>query len=330
MMKKVFVVVPNWNGAEYLGECLKSLLSQSFESKIVVVDNGSTDGSVELIEKQFPEVMLLKQSKNHGFAGGVNIGLNYAMGQGAEYIALFNNDAVAEKSWLQNLVDVLDKNTKAGIATSKLMRDDRVHIDSTGDFYTIWGMPFPRGRNQKDTGQYDESEEVFGASGGASLYRTALLNEIGLFDDKFFAYFEDVDISFRAQLAGWRVIYEPKAIAYHRVGATSSKLGGFSRYHSTKNFFLLYIKNMPGYLFFKYLPFFIIQAVRLAASSLLRGGILAYLRGLAHFLWLLPYAIMKHVQINHGRKAKLKEIDKLLVRSRPPRIPNLPENKASK
>src|SRR5207253_2984925 len=144
-------------------------------------------------------------------------------------IALFNNDAVADKNWLQSLVNTMSANSEVGIATSKLLLEDKKHIDSTGDFYSIWGMPLPRGRNQLDNGQFDKPEEVFGATGGASLYRAKMLNEIGLFDEKFFAYYEDVDISFRARLAGWKVYYQPKAIAYHGLSKTSSRHPNLSR-----------------------------------------------------------------------------------------------------
>jgi GT2 family glycosyltransferase len=150
-----------------------------------------------------------------------------------------------------------------------------------------------------------------------------LLKDIGLFDDSFFAYYEDVDISFRARLAGWKIIYTPDSIAYHHISATSSRLGSFSRYHSIKNFHLLYLKNMPGLLFWKYLPLFMIQDFRLAASSTLRGGLAAYLKGLGKFILLLPTTLNARRRIQSSRKVSVKDIDGLLYESRPPRIPKL-------
>jgi GT2 family glycosyltransferase len=318
---KVYVVVLNWNGKEMLEPCLESLKKQTHPAEIVLVDNGSTDGSVEFLEASFPDIHLLKKSINHGFAGGVNIGIKYAMKHGAEAVALFNNDAVAEPRWLKNLVEAMKTDDRVGIVTGRLTQMDKIHLDSTGDFYTVWGMPFPRGRNQKAAGKYDIQEEVFGASGGASLYRVTMFEDIGTFDESFFAYYEDVDVSFRARLAGWKIIYTPKAVAYHHISATSSRLGSFSRYHSIKNFHLLYIKNMPGVLFWKYLPLFIVQDLRLAASSTLRGGLLAYLKGFSKFLLLLPGAIKKRRHIQSSRKISTGTVDNLLYKHRPPRIP---------
>lgn len=318
----VSVVIPNWNGAEWLPGCLRSLEKQTIKAEIIVVDNASSDDSVKIIKQDFPKVRLIENSENLGFAGGVNVGLRQALKEGCDFIALFNNDAVAEPDWLERLVSALERNQSAGIATGKFMREDRQHIDSTGDFYSIWGLPFPRGRNQKDAGQFDQAERVFGASGGASLYRADMLKEIGLFDERFFAYYEDVDISFRAQLAGWQVLYEPKAVAYHRLGATSGRLGSFTRYHSIKNFHLLYWKNMPAKLFFKYLPLFWIQGLRFAVSSTLRGGLLAYLRGLGRALLYQPKIfLVDRRKIHKNRKVSENEIDGLLYHSRPPKIP---------
>ena len=322
-MKKIFVVIPNWNGADMITWCLDSLSNQTLKHEVVVVDNGSTDESISIIKANFPNVHLVCLPRNTGFTGGVNTGIRYALEQNADAVALLNNDAVVDKQWLEQLAKFLDANPEAGIVTGKLLRDDKKHFDSTGDYYSVWGMPFPRGRNVLDNGQYDQPEPVFSASGGASLYRSSMLDQIGLFDDKFFAYYEDVDISFRARLAGWQVFYEPKAVAYHHVGATSSKLGSFTRYHATKNFYLLYGKNMPGWLFWKYLPRFTLQAIRLAISSIGRGGGLAYARGVVKALINIPSVVADRHKIQNSRKSSVQSIDSLLYKKRPPSIPKL-------
>jgi GT2 family glycosyltransferase len=248
-MSKVYVVIPNWNGADSLAACLDSLLRQSEKPHVIVVDNGSTDGSLELLEK-YPKVQIIKHAENKGYAGGMNPGLQQAIDDGAEYVAAFNNDAVADKHWLRELVQALSKQPKAGIATCKLLSADGQHIDSTGDYFTVWGLPYPRGRGETDLTKYDDQTEIFGASGGASLYRVSLLQEVGLFDEDFFAYYEDVDLSFRAQLAGWEVVYVPSAVAYHQISATSNRLKGFATYQTMKNQPLLVYKNVPRrYLF---------------------------------------------------------------------------------
>jgi GT2 family glycosyltransferase len=241
---RVVIVIPNWDGAADLPACLNSLMSQTTKAEIVVVENGSTDGSLELLAAKYPGVTVLPQSKNLGFAGGVNVGIRYAIEKEYEFVALFNNDAVAEKDWLKELIRGMAL-PETGITTCTFATIDKKHIDSTGDMYTVWGLPYPRGRGEPLGTQYDKVTEIFGASGGASLYRISMLKEIGLFDEDFFAYYEDVDLSFRAQLAGWKVRFVPKAIAYHKIGVTSSRLKGFTTYQTMKNQPVVVFKNVP-------------------------------------------------------------------------------------
>src|SRR5690606_37865555 len=150
VMKKIFIVIPNWNGADLISDALKSLEKQSFQADIIVVDNGSKDESVNIITADFPGVTLIRLPDNTGFAGGVNAGIKYALEKGADAVALFNNDAVADPDWLKNLFETMNTDEKIGIVSCKQLRSDKTHIDSTGDFYSVWGMPFPRGRNQVD------------------------------------------------------------------------------------------------------------------------------------------------------------------------------------
>lgn len=314
---KTSVVIPNWNGQTWIGECLDSLLLQSIKTQIIVVDNGSIDKSVEIIKKNYPAVILIELPVNTGFAGGVNRGIEHALNDGAEAIALLNNDAVANKNWLRELVAAMEENPKLGIAACKLKHISKEYFDSTGDFYSIWGLPFPRARNVKDTGQYNKSELIFSGSGGASLYRSEMLQQIGLFDERFFAYYEDVDISFRAQLHGWLVSYQPKSEAYHRISATSSKMGSFTRYHSTKNFFLLYLKNMPGWIFWKYLPYFLIQSLRMFVSSIIHRRFITFIKAFSKVIILLPGVFIDRHKIQKSRSVSVKYIDSLLYKKRP-------------
>jgi GT2 family glycosyltransferase len=241
---RIAVVVPNWNGVDHLAECLDSLLTQSVPVRVIVVDNGSVDGSLKLLE-EYKGLEVILNEENEGFTGGVNPGFQRAIDDGLKYVATLNNDAVADKDWLKELVAVLDKNPRAGIATSKILNGKGQKIDSTGDYLTVWGLPYPRGRGETDLDKYDDRTDVFGASGGASLYRTKMLRETGLFDQDFFAYYEDVDLSFRAQLAGWKVRYAPQAVVHHQIGATSGKLKGFATYQTLKNQPLVLYKNLP-------------------------------------------------------------------------------------
>lgn len=241
---KTAVVVPNWNGEAFLRECLDSLVAQTCPLTIIVVDNGSTDGSRMILESYKERVITIYRDRNYGFTGGVNPGIEYAINHGFDSVALLNNDAAAMPDWLEQLSAPLKDNV--GITTSLILSADGSTIDTTGDTMTTWGLPYPRGRKQLSTSLTShENEYVFGASGGASLYSVAMLKEIGLFDQDFFAYYEDVDLSYRAQLMGWKVLFVPKARVLHRISATSGKIKGFASYHTFKNLRLVVIKNTP-------------------------------------------------------------------------------------
>lgn len=321
----IYTIIPNWNGKRFLQNCLASLQHQTIAHEIVVVDNGSNDGSVALIETCFPGVHIVRLDKNRGFAGGVNAGIKYALDQGAEYIALFNNDAVAEADWLEHLVNTIQESEQAGIVTGKLLEQDRDVIDSTGDCYSIWGTPFPRGRGEVDHGQYDSHDQrrVLAASGGASLYRASVFEQIGRFDERFFAYYEDVDISFRARLAGWEVLYEPAAVARHAIGGTSQNLGDFRLYHMYKNFWFLFVKNMPGVLFWKYgwrvAGVFGFKLLQL----LVRLKLVVFLKVLGSVLWHTPGLLWARWRLQRSRRTSPAAIDRLLHHAPPPTQPGL-------
>jgi GT2 family glycosyltransferase len=317
---EVAVVVPNWNGARFLEQCLNSLMIQTAPARIVVVDGGSCDGSRELVSERFDTVTLVALAGNAGFAGAVNRGIDVALSLGAEFIALLNNDAVAEADWLEQLLATAVAHPEVGTVTSKLMLDDRVHLDSTGDFYSSWGWAYPRGRDEADRGQYDgpQSREVFCGSGGASLYRAAMLREVGLFDEDYFAYLEDQDVGFRAQLMGWKARYEPAAVAYHRLMGTSSTIDNFGRYHAVRNCIYLYVKNLPHPLCWKYLPKFVVGLSLMAANDIRRRRFWsiapAYLDALRH----LPQMLAKRRAVQAGRRVPVSYIDSILVHPLPP------------
>ena len=246
---RVAVVVLNYKGIEDTIECIGSLSKQTYKNMtIVVVENGSHDGSVEKIkqlEKQYSDnLVALYNDQNLGFDGGVNTGIRWAMEHGYDYVALFNNDATADQEWVASLVAATHQ-SNSGITTGLLLREDGKTIDSTGDWYSKWGLPFPRNRGDK-AGAAPKAGFVFGATGGATLYSMPMLHDIGIFDEDFFAYYEDNDISFRAQLAGYKVFYEPKAKAFHKLSQTSNRMpSGFAVYQTFKNLPLVYIKNVP-------------------------------------------------------------------------------------
>ncbi len=317
-MKKIFVVIPNWNGMDSLGACLDSLLIQTQPTTIVVVENGSTDGSLEFVREKYPQVELVVNQTNLGFAGGVNSGITYAMKHGANAVALLNNDAVAHVDWLKHLVKAMETHPDVGITTSKLLSADKETIDSTGDIYTTWGLPFPRGRDEPNSDKYDEDTYVFGGSGGASLYRTEMLEQIGLFDKDFFAYYEDIDISFRAQLAGWKVLYVPTSEAYHQHGTTSSKIKGFTTYQTFKNYPWLFWKNVPLRLVPGIFVRFTIAYVSIYLASLREGRGWPATKGFLAMLWLFPKKIWQRNNIQRNRKVSVNYVSSVLVHDLPP------------
>lgn len=286
---RVAVVIPTWNGAEQLPACLASLAAQTIRARIIVVDNGSADDTEAVLADwggRIPELVVLRNEVNLGFAGGVNTGIRWAQRAGFEVIALFNDDAVADPGWLAGLVEVLERHPEAGIVTGRLLSADGATIDSTGEQFSIWGLSFPRDRGA-GAELVREPGEVFGASGGASVYRTDVFAAVGLFDETFFAYYEDADLSFRARLAGFTVRFTPTAVARHAQGSTSSRLPGFQVQQTFKNTPLLLVKDLPPGLRARVgLRFCLLYPLMLAAA-VLRGDGGPALRGAARAGWLL-------------------------------------------
>lgn len=318
----VAVVVPNWNGADHLAACLDSLLAQSLPARIIVVDNGSTDGSLALLEKYDGLEVILNQ-RNEGFTGGVNPGFGRAIDDELKYVATLNNDAVAERDWLRELVAELDKNPRVGIATAKILDGAGKQLDSTGDYLTVWGLPYPRGRGESDLDKYDGQTEVFAASGGASLYRVRMLEEIGLFDQDFFAYYEDVDLSFRAQLAGWKVRYVPGAVVRHQIGATSGRLKGFATYQTLKNQQLLLYKNLLDGFKRRVWWRFTLAHTLFFLRAVGRGQLWPALKGDLKGTFLLLKKHGERRRIQAAKKVSDKYIWDMLVHDLPPNAHNL-------
>ncbi len=243
MIPKITVVVLNWNGRNFVGKALEGLRAQTCRDfNVVVVDNGSTDGSVEYIRRTFPEVELVALPSNLGFSAANNIALESING---EYAALLNNDAVPAPEWLSELSNALDSHPEAGSAASKiLLFDDPRTLDRAGDSYTVAGAGVLRGRGMLSE-EFDEPKFVFGACAAAALYRMDMLRDVGFFDESFFLLYEDVDLSFRAQLAGYKCIYEPKAEVSHMVSRSIERDSETSVYFGHRNLEWVYAKNMP-------------------------------------------------------------------------------------
>jgi GT2 family glycosyltransferase len=239
----VTVVIPHWNGAHHLPTCLGSLRRQTYPRiDVIVADNGSTDGSLELLASEFAEVQVVALGENRGFTGACNAGLRLAQG---DYCVLLNNDTEADPRWVEEIVASFGRHPEAGIIASKmLLYDRRDTFHTAGDFYRVDGTPGNRGVWQKDVGQYEREEYVFSACGGSAAYRKAMLEQVGLLDEDFFYSCEDLDLAWRAQLAGWRCIYTPRAIVYHKLKASGG--GTIASFYDGRNYCYLLAKDYPG------------------------------------------------------------------------------------
>ncbi len=242
----ISVVVLNWNGRKCIGRCLESLERQSFgDFEILAVDNGSTDGSREYLEERFGgSVRLFFLEKNLGFCEGNNVGIRAARGR---LVALLNNDTETDPGWLKTLAGAAGRSgPRIGMWASRVMIDSRrTHFDSTGLLVYPDGICRSRGWLEKDVGQYDREEEVLAPNGCAALYRREMLEETGLFDERYFAYMEDLDLGVRGQLAGWRCLYVPDAVVYHEKSSTSGKHSSFKAFYVERNRIWNLVKLMP-------------------------------------------------------------------------------------
>jgi GT2 family glycosyltransferase len=215
----VSVVIPHWNRRELLRACLSSLERQTLAGyEAIVVDNGSTDGSAEMVLADFPQSVLIRNAENRGFCAAINQGIRQARGR---YIALLNNDAEAEPPWLAELVRGAESAAGIGMCASKVMSyEHRNVIDKVGHLIYPDGQNRGRGSGEIDHGQYDREEEVLLPDGSAALYDRRVFDTAGLFDEEFFAYGDDAEMGLRARLAGWRCLYIPGAVVYHRHAST--------------------------------------------------------------------------------------------------------------
>jgi GT2 family glycosyltransferase len=241
---KITVVIPNFNGIHFLKECLESVKKQNFSFyDVIIVDNASDDHSVGYIKENYPEFTLIENEKNLGFAAAVNQGINAS---DTEYVFLLNNDVELKFDCISNLLDCIKKDETTFAVSSKMIQyHDRCKIDDAGDEYTILGWTKKVG-DGRPPDRYNTEREIFSACAGAALYRKNVFNLIGLFDESFFAYMEDVDISYRARIYGYKCIYCPEAMVYHVGSATSgSKYNSFKIQLAARNNVYVPYKNMP-------------------------------------------------------------------------------------
>lgn len=240
----VSVIVVNHNRAGLLQECLASLLRQTYDPyEIVVVDNGSWDDSLEVVGSfRHERIRLMALDRNRGFAAGNNAGIREA---GGDLIALLNNDAVADEQWLAKLVRPMMTLSAVGMCASKILFFQTDVIDKAGHLMYPDGQNRGRGTGERDQGQYDRLEETLFPDGCAALYRKSLLEQVGGFDEGFFAYGDDADLGMRARWMGWRCVYVPDAVVYHHHSATLGRFSPHKVYWVERNRFWLAVKSFP-------------------------------------------------------------------------------------
>jgi GT2 family glycosyltransferase len=285
MSAKVSLIILNWNGRPYLEGCLSSVMAQTYpDFEAVLVDNGSTDGSAEFVAQRFPQVHIIRHDENLGFAAGNNTAIRATQ---SPYVATLNNNARVESTWLAKLGKAMEADDQVGMCASKMLYAHQPHvIDSAGLSPDVAGIAWNRRRGERDRGDDAGPREVFGACAGAALYRRATLNQIGLFDEDFFAYLEDVDLAWRARLAGWKCLYVPTAVAHHVHSATGRVGSPFKNYLLGRNKIWTIVKNYPSPQLFTYLPLIVAYDLAAVMVGLVRGDIsplwgrLAVIRGL--------------------------------------------------
>lgn len=285
----IAIVIPNFNGLEHLKTCYRSIIKQSFKDwKLVLVDNGSTDNSVNYTKKSVPASHIIALNKNTGFAKAVNEGIKYALqSEPVDYILLLNNDIELEHDFLQKGIDTFNSKPDASVVAVKMLNYyNREIIDDAGDFIkSNGGSPLARGNGQKDEGQYNKSEYIFGACAGAAFYKREAFEKAGFFDEDFFAYYEDIDFSFRLQLLGYKCFYQPSAVCYHKRGGTSSvATHGFQTEMCERNLILMRIKNYPLSVLILYQPLFFIARLKRYYSFIRYHSFIIFLRAVRGYL----------------------------------------------
>jgi hypothetical protein len=309
-MPTISIIIVTWNGRQHLDACLGAVAAQEgVDAETILVDNASTDETVEYVRSRFPWVRLVSLDTNHGFAGGNNAGAREARGR---YLAFLNNDTVADRHWLRTLWAGLDEARGIALATSRIvyMHDPEI-VDSAGDGVTRWGGAFKRhhGRPVREVG---ESRDVFGACGAAFIMPKAVFEEIGGFDADFFLSHEDVDLSYRAQLRGYGCRYVADSIVHHRGSASLGRASRLAVFHGQRNAEWMYVQNTPFPLLLRTLPGHLLYNAAAAAYFTRHGLLGTFLSAkLAAFAG-LPRALRKRAAIQRARAVPSRAIWKQL------------------
>jgi GT2 family glycosyltransferase len=308
------VVIPNVNGEQFLPDCLTALRGQTdTDFEVIMVDNGSTDGSLALVRNSFPEVRVIELGDNVGFAKAMNVGIEAATG---EYVVFLNNDTRVAPDWLAELVACLERRPQAAAAGSRtlLMRDESL-IDGAGDVMDWTFLPHPRGHGGPDSKRYREEMQVTTVSAAACAWRAEALRDIGLFDEDFFIYYEDVDLGLRARLLGYESWYAPRSVALHARGAWTAGRSEFTFFHPVKNRWFMIVKNVPALLLLRHLPRILFGEAYWWNQARKHRKIRVMLRAYGAVGRSLPRLLAKRRKLQPRRRVALQDLDRFLRRA---------------
>lgn len=311
----VTIVIPNFNGYAFLEDCLEALKPELNEQvKVLVVDNGSTDESVPFLKNR-QDVVTIFLKENTGFCGAVNVGIKAS---NTKYVILLNNDTKVLPGYVQSLIDVMEQDETIFSASAQMLQMHAPNlIDDSGDDYCVLGWAFTRGKGKSAT-KYNSPREVFAACGGASIYRRNVFEEIGLFDERHFAYLEDIDIGYRARLYGYRNVYAPEAKVLHfGSGFSGSKHNDFKVRLSSRNSIYLAWKNMPTLQYVFNVPFLALGCLIKYLFFARKGLGASYRKGVSEGLKLLKepeVKVSKAHMLKHCRGGFLR-IEMLLLKN---------------
>ena len=322
MAPTVSLIILNWNGRHYLQPCLDAVFAQTFSDfDIIVVDNGSTDGSADLVRQRYPGVRLMVNQHNRGFAAGNNQAIRASR---SDFVATLNNDTQVEPQWLEALVDTMTSDDRIGMCASKMIFAQRRDIiNSAGICADRAGIAWDR--QGGEPAQPDESgvQPVFGACAGAALYRRTMLDDVGLFDEDFFAYLEDVDLAWRAQMMGWHARYVPQARVYHDHSGTAREGSPFKNRLLGRNKAWAILKNYPTPHLIWYLPAILTYDVAAVAYALFRQRDWSPLRGRLAAIRGIPTMLNKPRRIQRKKRITSAElVTRLEQPISPSRVPD--------
>jgi GT2 family glycosyltransferase len=306
----VSIIVVSWNGRKYLDDCLGAVAAQQgVSAETILVDNGSTDGTAEYVRTAFPSVRVVRLDENRGFAGGNNAGARQAAGA---FLAFLNNDTRADPEWLRALRAGIDLDAGFALTTSRIVyMHDPATLDSAGDGVLRWGGAFKRFHGLPAAGA-TESEEVFGVCGAACLMPKAVFDELGGFDEDFFASHEDVDLSYRARLRGYRCRYVAGAVVRHHGSATLGTISRFAVFQGQRNLEWMYLKNTPASLLLRTFVGHVVYDVAAAAYFARLGLLGTFCRAKLAALAGAPLMLRKRAAVQRTRRVAAGAIERHL------------------